>query len=82
MVQPVTRAQYAANMRFQDPVANYSSLDGFIFNVQALRTAFKVQFDLHDIKVNGPEEIRTRWAVCDDCSVAFSMHLSVHSSTG
>lgn len=60
MVQSVTRGRYAANMRFQDPVVDYSSLDGFVINIQVLRTAFKVQFDLHDIKVNGPEEIRTR----------------------
>ena len=59
-MQSVSRERYAANLRFQDPVVDYSSLDGFIFNVQALRTAFKAQLDLHDIKVNGPEEIRTR----------------------
>ena len=50
-------------MRFQDPVVNYASLDGFIFNVQALRTAFKAQFNLHDIDINGPEEIKTRLAL-------------------
>ena len=49
-------------MKFEDPVVKYSSLDGFIFNVQALRTAFKVQFNLLDISVNGPEEISTRLA--------------------
>ena len=39
---------------------DYSSLDGFIFNIRALRTAFKIQFNLHDIDINGPGEIRTR----------------------
>jgi len=47
-------------MKFRDPIVNIASLDGYIFNIQALRTAFKVQFNLLDIDVNGPEEIRTR----------------------
>ena len=61
-LQSVSRERYAADMRFEDPVVKYASLDGFILNVQALRTAFKVQFNLLDISVNGPEEIRTRSA--------------------
>lgn len=60
MLQSISRERYAADMRFEDPVVKYASLDGFVFNVQALRTAFKVQFNLLDINVNGPEEIRTR----------------------
>ena len=60
VLQSVSREHYAGDMRFEDPVVKYASLDGFIFNVQALRTAFKVQFNLLDISVNGPEEIRTR----------------------
>ena len=59
-VQSVTRERYAADLKFQDPVVKFASLDGFILNVQALCTAFKVQFDLHDINANGPEEIKTR----------------------
>ena len=62
MLQSVSRERYAADMRFEDPVVKFASLDGFILNVQALRTAFKVQFNLLDISVNGPEEIRTRLA--------------------
>lgn len=60
MLQSVSRERYAADMRFEDPVVNYGSLDGFIFNLQALRTAFEVQFNLLVININGPEEIRTR----------------------
>lgn len=61
-VQSVSRERYAADMRFSDPVVSYASLDGFIFNVQALRTAFTVQFNLLDIGINGPNEIKTRSA--------------------
>ncbi|KAL3139503.1 hypothetical protein ABBQ38_003826 [Trebouxia sp. C0009 RCD-2024] len=59
----VSRERYAADMRFSDPVVSYASLDGFIFNVQALRTAFTVQFNLLDIGINGPNEIKTRWTM-------------------
>lgn len=59
----VTRAKYAADMKFQDPVVNYASLDGFVFNIRALRTAFNVTFNLHNIDINGPEEIKTRWTM-------------------
>ena len=47
-------------MKFQDPVVNYASLDGFVFNIRALRTAFNVTLNLHNIDINGPEEIKTR----------------------
>ena len=51
-------------MRLQDPIVNYASLDGFILNIRALRTAFQVEFNLHEIDINGPEEIRTRFVFC------------------
>lgn len=61
-MQKVSRERYAADMRFTDPVVSYASLDGFILNVQALQTAFNVQFNLHDVSINGPNEIKTRSA--------------------
>ena len=64
--QEVTRAKYAADMKFQDPVVNYASLDGFVFNIKALRTAFNVTFNLHNIDINGPEEIKTRYPFLPD----------------
>lgn len=47
-------------MNFEDPLVKYASLDGFAFNVRLLKSAFKIQFIVHDISINGPEEIRTR----------------------
>jgi flagellar basal body-associated protein FliL len=66
LFQEVTRAKYAADMKFQDPVVSYASLDGFVFNIKALRTAFKVTLNLHSVDINGPEEVRTRYPFLPD----------------
>lgn len=59
-MQNITRGRYAADIKFEDPLVKYASLDGFALNVRALKSAFKIKFTLHDISINGPDEIRTR----------------------
>lgn len=60
-VQTITRNRYAADMKFEDPLVKFSNLDGFAFNTRVLKSVFKIEFTLHDITTNGPEEIRTRY---------------------
>ena len=59
-VQSITKSKYAENFSFQDPVVKYEGINSFIFNINALRTAFKITFKLQHVDVNGPSELRAR----------------------
>ena len=59
-VQSITKSKYAENFSFQDPIVKYEGINAFIFNINALRTAFKIIFKLQHVEVNGPSELRAR----------------------
>jgi hypothetical protein len=56
----ITEPRYAKNIVFEDPITQYSNLEGYLFMIRALRTAFNIKFDLHSMEVAGPEELVAR----------------------
>lgn len=79
-MQTITRSRYAADMKFEDPLVKYASLDGFALNVRLLKSAFKINFTLHDIGLNGPEEIRTRYAISTQAARIYCRRLHYTAS--
>ena len=59
-MQSITKSKYAVNFSFQDPIVKYEGINSFIFNINALRTAFNITFKLQHVEVNGPTELRAR----------------------
>lgn len=59
----ITTSRYSRDIRFEDPISKYDSLDGYLLNIRALRTFFHIKFDLHTIDVSAPEEITARWTM-------------------
>lgn len=59
----ITRDRYEKNVDFIDPITKYSSLDGYLFNIQMLRFLFTPNFELRNVKQSGPNEITTRWTM-------------------
>ena len=47
---------------FEDPISRFTDINGYTFMIRALKTLFKVTFDLHDVTVTAPDEITTRSA--------------------
>lgn len=50
-------------MEFQDPLTNYSSLQGYLFNIAMLKTLFAPVYEMHDIRATGENEITARWTM-------------------
>lgn len=61
--QGITKEQYEPYVDFRDPITRYSSIDGYLFNIQMLRYLFRPKFELHSVKQSGPSEITTRWTM-------------------
>eukprot|EP00667_Euglena_gracilis_P009237 EG_transcript_9377 len=61
--QGIDASKYDKNVKFQDPVTQYSDLDGYLRNIQFLRLAFQPTFKLHSCVQTGPREITTRWTM-------------------
>jgi len=61
--QGIDASKYDPNVRFEDPITQYSDLNGYIRNIQFLRLAFRPTFTLHSCKQTGPREITTRWTM-------------------
>ncbi|KAI5074360.1 hypothetical protein GOP47_0010321 [Adiantum capillus-veneris] len=59
----ITKEQYETQVDFRDPITRYSSVDGYLFNIQMLRYLFSPKFELHSVKQSGPSEITTRWTM-------------------
>lgn len=59
----ITKEQYEPRVDFRDPITRYSSVDGYVFNIQMLRYLFSPKFELHSVKQSGPSEITTRWTM-------------------
>ncbi|MCO5563142.1 hypothetical protein L7F22_016778 [Adiantum nelumboides] len=51
----ITKEQYESRVDFRDPITRYSSVDGYLFNIQMLRYLFSPKFELHSVKQLTPE---------------------------
>ena len=54
---------YADAVDFTDPVTRYSSLQGYLFNIKALKSVFSPTFTLRGVRQTGPRELTTRWTM-------------------
>jgi hypothetical protein len=45
-----------------DPITRYTTLDGYLFNIQMLRRVFAPSFLLHSVTRTGPLQARSRHA--------------------
>nr|ABK24599.1 unknown [Picea sitchensis] len=61
--QGIDRRMYDKSVEFKDPITQYDSLEGYLFNIQLLRWLFGPLFELHSVKQTGPNEITTRWTM-------------------
>lgn len=59
-MQDITAARYAEDIHFEDPITQYDTRDGYLFNIKLLRTFFNITFDLHTIAVTSEDEVTAR----------------------
>jgi hypothetical protein len=59
----IDTSAYAAKVEFTDPITRYASLQGYLFNIAALRAVFKPTFVLRGVRQTGPRELTTRWTM-------------------
>jgi hypothetical protein len=48
--QGIDKSMYDPKVEFRDPITNYDSLEGYLFNIQMLRLLFHPIFELHTVK--------------------------------
>nr|DAD44825.1 TPA_asm: hypothetical protein HUJ06_003055 [Nelumbo nucifera] len=48
--QELAQMVYDECIRYRDPVTKHDNLDGFLFNLALLKTLFRSEFQLHDMK--------------------------------
>lgn len=48
--QGIDKTMYDPKVEFRDPVTNYDTLDGYLFNIGMLRALFQPIFELHTVK--------------------------------
>ena len=58
--QGLTEQRYAPDIRFEDPVVRCTDRSQYLLNIRVLRTAFDIDFQVHDVTVNPPAEIVVR----------------------
>lgn len=61
--QGIDKSMYDEKVEFRDPITNYDSLTGYLFNIGMLRALFHPIFELHSVKQTAPYEITTRWTM-------------------
>ena len=59
----IDRGMYSEEVQFEDPITRYSSLDGYLFNIQMLRRLFSPTFTLRSVRQTGDWELTTRWTM-------------------
>ena len=59
----IDRNIYADDVKFEDPITRYDSIDGYLFNIQMLRYLFTPEFILHTIKEVNETTLETRWTM-------------------
>lgn len=48
--QGIDKTMYDEKVEFRDPITNYDTLDGYLFNIGMLRALFHPIFELHSVK--------------------------------
>lgn len=48
--QGIDKTMYDQKVEFRDPITNYDTLDGYLFNISMLRELFHPIFELHSVK--------------------------------
>lgn len=48
--QGIDKTMYDPKVEFRDPVTNYDTLEGYLFNIGMLRALFQPIFELHTVK--------------------------------
>lgn len=51
--QGIDKTMYDEKVEFRDPITNYDTLDGYLFNIGMLRALFHPIFELHSVKQVG-----------------------------
>lgn len=59
----IDKSKYQEEMEFEDPITSYSTLSGYLLNIQMLRYVFNPQFQLHSVERTGKFELTTRWTM-------------------
>lgn len=59
----VTRARYAPGLLFEDPITRLEGLEAYTLLVRAIKTVFRVDFELHTLQITAPDEITARWTM-------------------
>ena len=55
-IQGLTEQRYAPDMRFEDPVVRCTNRSQYLSNLRMLRTAFDIDFQVHDVNSQPPAE--------------------------
>jgi len=61
--QGIDPSHYDEVVMFEDPITQYSTVEGYIKNIKFLKNVFSPTFILHDIAQTGTYEITTRWTM-------------------
>ena len=61
--QGIDPSHYDDVVMFEDPITQYSTVEGYIKNIKFLKNVFSPIFILHDIAQTGTYEITTRWTM-------------------
>lgn len=51
--QGIDKSMYEQKVEFRDPLTNYDTLDGYLFNISMLRFLFSPLFELHTVRQVG-----------------------------
>jgi len=66
----IDASAYDDVVEFRDPITNYNSLSGYLFNIQMLKQVFDPVLELHDIRAIGPYAVLSRWTMTMDFTPA------------
>lgn len=61
--QGIDVTKYEDSVQFEDPITKYTTIDGYIKNIQFLKNVFNPTFILRDIKRTNEYEIAFRWTM-------------------
>lgn len=59
----IDKSVYAADVKFEDPITKYDSINGYLANIQMLRYVFSPEFILHKIYPVSETTLETRWTM-------------------
>jgi len=61
--QGIDVSKYEDSVQFEDPITKYTTIDGYIQNIQFLKNVFNPTFILRDIRRTDDYEIAFRWTM-------------------